>query len=313
MFGMSKGKGPQPQPAGGVRIPTEKVVSLSAQGMSEPEIIRSLKDEGYSPLEVDRAMKQALRSGTSGPVQQPSAMSAPPMPMPRAQQPPQGFDPYSQRMQEQRFQAPPAPGPQEQRDRFAPTMWDTDEEDMEDDDLDKELPKERQAGPDKFLSNMDEDLPPLPPERGEKEPIPFQETPLPKDRDDRMRELRDRKRREMEELAEEITDEKAQEVSVRMHALEERMDKIASAVKSGLSVGSAGGASPADLDMMKKDFEDLRHSVEETNARIDSLEEVVKTSLTPMIESVRKFSSAVKTARQPQAPMSPQYAQPPEA
>ena len=308
MFGMSKGKGPQPPTAGGMRIPTEKVVSLSAQGMSEPEIIRSLKDEGFSPLEVDRAMKQALRSGTSGPMQ-PSAMSAPPLP--RAQAPPQGgFDPYSPRMPEQGFQAPPSQGPQNQRDRFAPTMWETDEEDMEDDDLDKELPKERQAGPDKFLSSMDEDLPPLPAERGEKEPIPFQDAPLPKDRDDRVRELRDRKRREMEELAEEITDEKAQEVSVRMHALEERVDKIANAVKSGISATSAGGASPADVDMMRKEFEDMKHSVEETNARIDSLEEVVKTSLTPMIESVRKFSSAVRTAKQPQAP---QPYQPPEA
>ena len=40
---------------------SERVISLSQQGYSEPEIIRSLRKEGYSPFEAETAMRTAVR------------------------------------------------------------------------------------------------------------------------------------------------------------------------------------------------------------------------------------------------------------
>ena len=69
MFGK---KNPPAAPGqGGPRIPSQRVMQLSSQGMSEPEIIRTLRSEGYSLLEVDRGMKDALRSGAGVQPQQP--------------------------------------------------------------------------------------------------------------------------------------------------------------------------------------------------------------------------------------------------
>jgi len=303
MFGLSKKKGGIGQTPGGPRIPTERVVSLSSQGLSEPEIIRSLRDEGYSPLEVDRAMKQALRSGAGLQMPPPPPLAGP---MGRMDQgsPQFGFPPSNDVPQRG---MPPPPGRQQgfSEEKYTPNVWDMND-DVEDD-LDKPLPKERAAGPDKFLSGLDDDLPPIP-ERPDKGPLPFTEPPLPKDRDDRTRELKDRRRREMEELAEEITDEKSQEVVTRMQALEDKVERIASAVKGGLQAGSGSGASPADIEELRKDIEDYKHSIDDTNARIDSLEDVVKNSLTPMIESVKRFSSAVRAPKPVQGP--PQQFQP---
>jgi len=144
MFGFSKKKGGIPQPMGGPRIPTERVVSLSSQGISEPEIIRSLRDEGFSPLEVDRAMKQALRSGAG------MSSSAPPMP-PQSQlpPPPPRMQPFPPSYGNYPPEPPRPPGmqpmgqgpgmPRYSEDKFAPTMWGDVDDDL-DDDLDK-LPK----------------------------------------------------------------------------------------------------------------------------------------------------------------------------
>jgi len=304
MFGFSKKKEGAAQPVGGPRIPTERVVSLSSQGLSEPEIIRSLRDEGYSPLEVDRAMKQALRTGAG------TGMQAPPGPQPMM--PPQRMEPPAPQYGYQPQRGPPF-GEQQQggptfpkfpEDKFAPTMWESDEEDMEDD-LDKAVPKEKALGPDQFLSRMDEDLPPIPDK--DEEPLPYTEPPLPKDRGDRTRELKDRRRREIEELTEEITDEKSQDMMNRLQSLEDKVDKMASGLKSGIGEGAVSGAGVPmqEIEDVKRDLEDQKHSLEDTNARIDSLEEVVKGSLAPVIESVRKFSHAIKTTKPPQGPSGP--------
>ena len=58
--------------------PTERVVALSSQGLSEPEIIQAMKQEGYSPVQVDGAMREALRGAAAGGMQQPAPRYAPP-------------------------------------------------------------------------------------------------------------------------------------------------------------------------------------------------------------------------------------------
>ncbi|RLJ05577.1 MAG: hypothetical protein DRP18_02770, partial [Candidatus Aenigmatarchaeota archaeon] len=46
-------------------VPTQRVIDLSSKGLSEPEIIKVLKKEGYTPVQVDAAMKEALRGATA--------------------------------------------------------------------------------------------------------------------------------------------------------------------------------------------------------------------------------------------------------
>ncbi len=321
MFGLSKKKdagGPAPA---GPRIPTDKVVSLSSQGLSEPEIIKTLREDGFSPLEVDRAMKDALRTGTG--VQQPSAppipgrpslpagpigapplpgdfpseplpppppQMAPPTPAPPPMPPLPGQPPsYGQ---QQGGGLPPAFG---QPTQYQPSPWDTDD-DLDDDF--KDLPKEKRIGPGAFMDDLDEPLPPGPPgvAGAEKEPLAFNQ-PLPKGGDDRIRELKDRRRKEVEELTEEVTEEKWSDMMNRVHALEGKIDEMAAGVKSAADQEPGPGMPPQEIESIRKEIEEFKHTIEDANARIDSLEEVVKGSLTPMVESIRKFSHAVKTSK----------------
>jgi hypothetical protein len=304
MLGFGRKKGDKaPAPAGGLGVPTQKVIAFSSQGMSEPEIVKRLREEGHTPLEVDRAMKDAMRSG-AGTRQPPPPVPQPPQapvqqPWPRAQTGP----------------APPAQGPPEERpfarDRFAPTDWDSD--DLTDDDFDVEkVPSGRRLGPDAFASSMDDKFASQAPEEPEeREPLPFAQPPLPKGRDDRVRELKDRRRREIEELAEEITEEKWQELMKRVGNLEDRLERMTADVKN--AAAQAPGSAPDEVNALKKDIETQKESIEETNARIDSLEEVVKGSLAPMLDSVRKFNTMAKApghaAAPPQPPPAPQAAE----
>ncbi len=295
-------------------IPTQKVMSLSSQGLSDPEIIRTLQQEGHSPVEIDRAMKDAMRSsaGPGGPPMAPRQAHTPPAPpapaAPRPAQYPQqnyGYQPQHAQMPPQPGQrppmqhvppsppAPPAPtGPASQtfqRNRFEPTDW-PDDDDMLDDSMD-DLPKERKIGPGAFLSDMEPKFPgPRDELDDEKEPLPFARAPLPKDKDDRERALKDRKRRDVEELIEQITEEKWRDISGRIQELDEKSEKLSAEIKNASAQGPGTGTE--DLSKMKDEMSSLKQSIEETNARIDSLEEVVKGSLTPMLNSIRKMKSA---------------------
>jgi DNA repair exonuclease SbcCD ATPase subunit len=175
------------------------------------------------------------------------------------------------------------------------------------------LPQERRIGPGHIMSEMDDDLPPLPGPAVQRKPLPFADEPLPKDRDERTRELKDRRRKEVEELTEEITEEKWSEMVKRVQGIEEKLDGMEASVKSAATAAPGTGAPSAELEDVKQDIEEQKRGIEDANARIDSLEEVVKGSLTPMVESIRKFSHAVKNAKGEAAPAVPPQQEPPEA
>jgi len=298
MFGLSKKKSesfraPAPPEQG---VPTDRVVSLSSRGYSEPQIIKSLREEGYSPLQVDRAMKDALRTGASGPrMQQPRYQGPPargPMPLPPAP------GPAMPRPVSVAQPSAPYDYPQMPKEKYAPTVWDGGDEDMEEDiDMD-DIPKERRIGPEAAMERFDDDIDQEEPPQRAGPPRPFAE-PVPRARDEGFG-SRDRRRRELEELTEEITDEKWKDMMGRVQSLEDRVERLSDSVKSSSTQG--GGASSQEMDAVRREVESQRHAVDDTNARLDSLEEVMKGSLSPMIESVRKFSSAVKTAKQPSYP-----------
>ncbi|HLC39693.1 MAG TPA: hypothetical protein VJJ76_02320 [archaeon] len=47
-------------------VPLERVRDLATRGFSEPDMIDTLRKEGYSPDEIDRALTDALKQGVSG-------------------------------------------------------------------------------------------------------------------------------------------------------------------------------------------------------------------------------------------------------
>src|SRR3989338_3324389 len=46
---------------------TEKISRLSQQGIAEPEIVKQLKTEGYSSLDIDRSLRNSLKAGVGEP------------------------------------------------------------------------------------------------------------------------------------------------------------------------------------------------------------------------------------------------------
>ena len=112
------------------------------------------------------------------------------------------------------------------------------------------------------------------------------------------------KRQDIEELTEEIADEKMKEIVMRFSGMEERIDKLENDLKNASSQGS--GTSTEELGSVRKDIDIQKESIEETNARIDSIEEVVKSSLSPMIESIRKMKYATSQSPIPEPPKAPE-------
>ena len=53
-------------------VPIKKVFELSAKGYSETDIINILRDEGYNPFQVDRALREALKGAVKKPTSQES-------------------------------------------------------------------------------------------------------------------------------------------------------------------------------------------------------------------------------------------------
>lgn len=63
-------------------VPTERVKELTFRGFSEIDTIDVLRKEGFSPVEIDRALNQATRERVEG-------RAAPPAPAPAPRYPPQ--------------------------------------------------------------------------------------------------------------------------------------------------------------------------------------------------------------------------------
>jgi len=105
-----QGRSPSGRPRG---VPTAEVQALSSRGVAEPDIINTLRREGYSVGEIDQAMKEALRGrvapeGFPGPPSGPPAYEEPyePEPLP----PPEPLTPESSRRPIRRERdLPPSP------------------------------------------------------------------------------------------------------------------------------------------------------------------------------------------------------------
>jgi hypothetical protein len=316
MFGKKEASPPQR------RIPTGKVLSLSSRGVPEPEIIRILKDEGYTPTEVDKAMTTALKGAVGG-------QASPPQPPPQASAPPQGYpepseEPLSdmpppevppQAPPEVRAtgyqQQPPAPrrgeddlGPLPPQPRTGPPPEAEDMRDMppppRDDDMAMRGPldlpevpgltdRRPSAGPAPMgdeIPSQDSYRPGMPPGQ---EPLPR----LPEKRT--AREKKDDRRRAIEELVEGIIEEKWDAMQASLLDLENKLTLMENKVDLlENSIKRLEGDKKEDMNNIEEKIDTYRSAIGEMSTRMESIEGAMKNSLSPLMQSVRDLSNSVK-------------------
>jgi hypothetical protein len=240
------------------RIPTGRVIQLSSQGVSEPEIIQILKEEGYTPLQVDQAMKDALKSSVGAP-------PAPPAPAP---EPAGEFTPPGRRMRPEDVPTlPPLP-------------------------MEEELPP-----PPEPMHEESEDIPEIP-ERLEGPPLPGEE-PISRLREPMSRmEMKEGRRRALEELAESIIEEKWVGIREELMNLKSQMQETNMRVASlEQSVTHIQGEKKTEMQHIEEKIDTYKQSIGEVSARMESIENAMKDSLTPMMQSLRSLTETIRTMK----------------
>jgi len=260
----------------GRRPAAERVSSLSAQGLSEPEIIRELRTEGYTPMEVDSAMKQALRSAVDSPQayqqapQTPASPGFSPRPMP-----PSGAD-------RRRIFPEEAAQPSQLKPPFA-----LDEMQRIERGTSAELPQLPGIGPPLPDETPEDDLR-IP---GIGDDISQIAAPAPAQRQGSQA----ASKRQLEEMAEAIVEEKAElfrseldqvmdeikKLEARLQVFEERFNQIDSKKKT-------------ELDRIMMSITSYKESIADVSARMESIEKAMKDSMTPMLQTLRSLSDTVK-------------------
>jgi len=266
--GRSQG-GPQgPAPSGGqggVAIPTNEVKALSSRGVPEPDIIRTLKREGYSINEIDQAMKDALRGRVSGDSAGPAGPGAqgpggpPPIPS-REQMPKELSYPTSQKLEEPDFDSSPL----------------------------NRMKEQQQAPRDSGL-----------PRGGDFMRRP---SPPPRERDDQQRSRRkgsSMEKDEIEELAEIIVNEKLRGLKSKFSMMDTRFEELNKRIESiANEINSMKTKKSSDVKSIEEKIDVYSKNMGEIGGRMESVEKVLKDSLGPMLESMRSLSELVKSMKE---------------
>ena len=275
---------------GGGNIPADRVMSLSSQGIPETEIIRTLKNEGYSPTEVDSAMKAALRGSVAGPPSRsppaasrgpPPGMGAPPPPGPgemSPEAPPRGVE---------NLGMPPLPG-----DRG----------------FGEDKPPSPAAGSDFIPSTLPPEGPvmppssPLGPEPGglPEPPSSILDSPLQgiPERHTRQ-ESQDHRRQIMEETVEGIIEEKWDrmmgDIDDMRKGFSEMQNKIAVLEQS---IKSVHDEKKSEFGSIEDKIDTYKQSINEIAARMGAVEGAMQNSLTPMMQTLRELNDSVNEIKE---------------
>ena len=244
-----------------------RVASLSAQGMPEGEIIRAMRGEGYSPIEIDRSLKMAIKGQASSPQRTPPEQ--------------RDYSPY---------QSPTQLRPQPAQ-RFP-----------EDDDIGLPLPGEpfKSRRPQLLDESLerDEQLPELPelPKMNFRPPSEFEGERTQKTDHVRKKETIDKS--ELEEIAEGIIQEKWQKFEKDMKELDEkiasssaRMDSIENLIRQMKSTEKS------EIEQIKASIMAYSTGMEEMSSKLESIDRSMKDSLTPMLQTLRSMSDTIRTIK----------------
>lgn len=142
-----------------------------------------------------------------------------------------------------------------------------------------------------FMFNKEPELPliPEPPGLGPKESIsqkPSQQKPQP---------AGEGERKELEEIAESIVEEKWSIFEKEINELNNRLNKMDSKIYNlENTINQIKGVEKSEIEEIKKSINTYRESISEVSARMESIERAMKDSLTPMLQTLRSLSDTIK-------------------
>ena len=249
----------------------QRVQDLSRQGYSEPEIIRTLRTEGYAPADADTAMRTAVRQaalpGALRP-REPAGYPPGPGPAPRPELAPQR-DILPERPYEPAAPAPP-------RRDFPERLSEPQE-------------FEEPVGPE--YRPRDVGLPELPRPPAQR-PQSEEEFLPPVQR-------KQGSGRDMEEIAEGLIEEKWTVFERDIEGLNETLKKVTSRLDTiEEAMRSFKGVKKSDVEHIRESVDSYKEHIAEISARIEAMERAVKDSLTPMMQTMRSLSDTVKSLKQ---------------
>jgi prefoldin subunit 5 len=289
--------------------PTERVVALSSQGLSEPEIIQTLKQEGYTPIQVDSAMREALRGAATG---QPSVQRYPPQreggyaaPLREEYRPPAREYP-------ERGPQPAQPAPIRPYNPYAPPPAAYDDISDEEEGPEYGAPVAgQQPGPagqgpgepplefEQFKrQNKDLGFPTIPgrdEEELEEEPL----RPIPRlETRDRTRNTKQERTRMIEELTEGVVEEKWQDFRGRIDEMNSTFQQLNSRIAMlEQKINAIQGDKKSDLMEIEGKIDGYKQTMDEIESRMESVERAMKDSLTPMMQTLRSLSETIKSLK----------------
>lgn len=245
--------------------PKNRALALSKDGFNELEIIRMMRQEGYSPMEVDDGLKDSLKSVAAP---QRSAIQPEPAQMPE-QRP-------VQQMQEQWKPGPlPEMPPIEKSDLGFPRI----------------------PGVPAFEppAEAEEQYAETYPETYPQHIYPEEEMPQIKPVG---KAVAAGKERELEDLAEVIVDEKMDvvrekisDMNAKLRDMERRFEQIEARIEK------IGGKEDTEIGEIKKKIDEYSVSMNSMGTKVESIENVMKDSLQSMLQTMRSLSDAVRTVR----------------
>lgn len=250
---------PAPLPPMRRITPTDEVRALSSRGVPEPDIIRKLRRDGYSTNEIDHAMKEALRSKVSG-----------------------EFYEAPTEYGEMPLGKPPRDLSSEEEipeDLSYPGSLETEEE---------ELPPMPEAPP------IEPEFPEMP--RGGDFGRPALRRPAPPME---RRPFKGMERKEMEELAEVIVEEKLMGMRERLKTIDTQFSQVKSRIDSlSAEMNSIRSERGGEVKGIEEKIDAYSRSMDGLNGRMESMEKAFKDSLVPMLESMRSLSELVKSLKE---------------
>lgn len=273
----------------------DRVKGLSAQGFSEPEIIRTLRKEGYSPVEVDRAIKSSIRETAASDLSPLGGLPRPgepfrsgmdlapePSPLPSMPEPAPGASglpesPSTKPLPPHEDLSLPAPPGLPEHKPAAPELPSA------------PLPEHKPVGP-PLLRPSPLDIEIEPEIRKPRPEIPKLRSP---------REGKAIERGDVEEIIEGIIEEKWDLVERELGEFEERMKGLDEKLKAlEEHVNLLREKRREDQEDVKSSVTAYKEAVGELSMKIEAIEKTMKDSLSPMLQTLRSLSDTLKTMKE---------------
>lgn len=112
------------------------------------------------------------------------------------------------------------------------------------------------------------------------------------------REAKDEKRRALEEIAEEIIEEKWMGLKEEILNLKAQIQEVGAKTSSlEQSMMQIRGEKKTDMNKIEEKIDTYKQSMNEVSAKMESIENAMKDSLSPMMQSMRSMTETIREMR----------------